>query len=137
MQRITISVPESLHERVVELGGSDGPYDSKSEAVRGLIHDLEAERDEYAAELRQARERMHKHEADMQAHEDELTSVREEYDQETDYLETQIERLQRTNLKILEDRDRDAELELYVDDRREWEQASILTRTKWRLVGKT
>ena len=51
------------------------------------------------------------------------------------FLEHQIERLQRTNLKILAERDRTTDLEVYVDERREWERASWLTRQKWELFG--
>lgn len=52
------------------------------------------------------------------------------------FLENQIERLQRTNLKILAERDRTTDLEVYVDERREWERASWFTQQKWKLFGR-
>lgn len=87
--------------------------------VRDLRAELEQERATRGEEIAQARE-----------------ELREEYENEIEHLENQIDRLQRTNLKILEQRDRNTDLEVYVDRRREWEEANWLTRQKWKLFGR-
>lgn len=114
MARVTVTIDDEHDTILDEITGKDGKYSSKSEAVRELIEgydETRTELTEYAARI-------------------------SEYEQRVGYLETQVERLQRTNLKILEERDRSTELEVYVDERREWEQAGLFTRTKWTLFGK-
>lgn len=91
MQRITISLPDDLHERFIKLADEGGPYDSKSEAVRGLIHDLEADIQEYESELRDAYDQLRQCEGRLQEYDDELTSTREEYESEIEGLKTQYE----------------------------------------------
>lgn len=146
MQRITISLPEDLHDRLTELAGESGPYDSKSEAVRGLIHDLENEIQEYESKLRDAHDQLQQYDEQLQDYEEKLTSVREEYEREIEDLQRENERLQRqlaaTNRRV----DEHQELIEYVEEQREIEryrgrreqmldQAGMLTRWKWKLTG--
>lgn len=37
VDRITVTLPEDMADRIAELSGDEGPYESKSEAVRNLI----------------------------------------------------------------------------------------------------
>lgn len=146
MQRITISLPEDLHDRLTELAGESGPYDSKSEAVRGLIHDLENEIQEYESKLRDAHDQLQQYDEQLQDYEEKLTSVREEYEREIEDLQRENERLQRqlaaTNRRV----DEHQELIEYVEEQREIEryrgrreqmldQAGMLTRWKWKFTG--
>ena len=94
------------------------------------LRDCEQEVGDIRAELEQ--ERARRDEAVAQTREE----LREEYEHEIEYLQNQIDRLQRTNLKILEQREENTDLQVYVDERREWEQASWFTRQKWKLFGK-
>jgi metal-responsive CopG/Arc/MetJ family transcriptional regulator len=120
MEQITVRLSEALIEELDDIAEDSGR--SRAEVIRDELHS-DGDAEQLQAELARVRT--------------ERDQLHDDSERRIEYLETQIERLQRTNLKILEDRDRDTELELYVDDRREWEQAGILTRTKWRLVGKT
>ena len=94
------------------------------------LRDCEQEAGDIRAELEQ--ERARRDEAVAQTREE----LREEYENEIEHLQNQIDRLQRTNLKILEQREENTDLQVYVDGRREWEQASWFTRQKWKLFGK-
>jgi Arc/MetJ-type ribon-helix-helix transcriptional regulator len=113
MARVTVTIDDEHEAILKEIAGEEGPYSSKSEAVRELIEKYDKTRTE------------------VKGYESRI----QEYEQRVDYLETQVNRLQRTNLKILEERDRNTELEVYVDERREWKQAGMITRTKWWLLG--
>ena len=62
----------------------------------------------------------------------EVDRLRDELERERE----RSQRLERANLLILEERDRTAELEVYVSEQQEWREASWLTRQKWRLFGK-
>lgn len=59
MPRITVSVSDEQAERIEDLAGENGPYDSKSEVMRSFIHraqeadDLERENDRLHRERRQ------------------------------------------------------------------------------------
>ena len=94
------------------------------------LRDCEQEMRDVRAELEQ--ERARRDEVVAQTREE----LREEYENEIEYLQNQIDRLQRTNLKILEQREENTDLQVYVDERREWERASWFTRQKWKLFGK-
>lgn len=161
MQRITISLPDDLHERFIKLADEDGPYDSKSEAVRGLIHDLEADIQEYESELRDAYDQLQECEERVQEYEDELTSIRDEheaeieelkaehesemdnvkaqYEERIESLETENERLHRqlaaTNKRVDQHQElvRTVERQQSLAERKA--SAGVLTRTKWWLVG--
>lgn len=55
MPRLTITVTDEQSELLAELSGDDGPYESKSEAVRAFISDGES-----TEELRQEVERLNR-----------------------------------------------------------------------------
>lgn len=55
MPRITVSVSEEQDARLAELAGGDGPYESKSEAMRSFI-----DADERVQELEQEVERLNR-----------------------------------------------------------------------------
>jgi len=61
--RLTITLPEEMADRIAELSGDSGPYDSKSEAVRNLIRqgdrlaEVERERDRLEEKLAAANSR--------------------------------------------------------------------------------
>lgn len=150
MQRITISLPDDLHNRFIKLADEDGPYDSKSEAVRGLIHDLEGDIQEYEAELRDAYDQLQQCEERVQECEDELTSTREEhereieelkaqYEERIESLETENERLHRqlaaTNKRVDQHQElvRTVERQQSLAERKA--RAGLLTKTKWALFG--
>ena len=81
-----------------------------------------ANRTEYMREILRTR-----HERGVsQAEYDRLRKEYESLQREYDHCQTQVERLQRTNLKILEERDRTAELEVYVDEQRRRKEAGKL-----------
>ena len=67
---------------------------------------------------------------------EDLEAKIEELEGEINHLQNQVDRLQRTNLKILEHRDENTDLQVYVDERREWEEASWFTRQKWKLFAR-
>ncbi len=58
--RLTITLPEEMDDRIAELSGDSGPYESKSEAVRNLIRqgerleEVERERDRLEEKLQVA-----------------------------------------------------------------------------------
>lgn len=55
--RLTITIPDGLDERLAELSGDDGPYESKADAVRELtragerLPEVERERDQLREQL--------------------------------------------------------------------------------------
>lgn len=57
MHRLTVRLPDDMADRIAELSGDEGPYDSKSEAVRELIRqgerlaEVERERDRLRDQL--------------------------------------------------------------------------------------
>ena len=57
MPRLTITLPDDLNDRLEELSGDDGPFDSKADAVRELtrrgdrLEEVEAERDNLRRQL--------------------------------------------------------------------------------------
>ena len=123
---------------------------SRSEYIRDLIqsrHEYKRLREKYEA-LREEHERLQtEHEQEIEQlearHQEEIEELEAEYkteiedlEDEINHLQNQVDRLQRTNLKILEHRDENTDLQVYVDERREWEQASWFTRQKWKLFGK-
>jgi len=61
--RLTITLPEDMNARIAELSGDEGPYESKSEAVRELIRqgerleEVERERDRLEEKLAAANSR--------------------------------------------------------------------------------
>ena len=55
MPRITVSVSDEQNERLSELAADDGPYESKSEAMRSFI-----DADERVQELEQEIERLNR-----------------------------------------------------------------------------
>lgn len=63
MPRLTITLPEDLNDRLEELSGDDGPFDSKADAVRQLtrrgdrLEEVEAERDDLRRQLAAANAR--------------------------------------------------------------------------------
>ena len=103
--------------------------------VDELEDEAEAEgttRTEYMREILRTRHERGVSQAEYDRLREEYESLQREYD----HCQAQVERLQRTNLKILEERDRNTELEVYVSEQQEWREASWLTRQKWRLFGK-
>lgn len=67
MPRITVSVSDEQAERIEDLAGEDGPYDSKSEVMRSFIHraqeadDLERENERLNRERRQLLDQREEH----------------------------------------------------------------------------
>lgn len=114
MKRVSVKLPE---ETVTELDRlADDQDTTRSDAIRGTLDDgLDTDDDE---ELQR------------------LQTVIHERDDRIEWLETQVERLQNTHTQILAQRNENTELQLYVDEQREWNQAGLLTRVKWRLAGK-
>ena len=127
MDQITLRIPEETLEEIEQ--EADEHNVSRSEYIRDVLESRE-NTDELQKE--------HKRDVDelQSEHEREIEELREEYENEIEYLQNQIDRLQRTNLKILEQREENTDLQVYVDERREWEQASWFTRQKWKLFGK-
>jgi metal-responsive CopG/Arc/MetJ family transcriptional regulator len=127
MDQITLRIPEDTLEEIEQEANEHGV--SRSEYIRDVLEsrentgELQGEHKRDMGELRSEHER-------------EIEELREEYENEIEYLQNQIDRLQRTNLKILEQREENTDLQVYVDERREWEQASWFTRQKWKLFGK-
>lgn len=135
---------ESLDEEADEHGVS------RSEYIRDLIQsrgEYKRLREKYEA-LREEHERLQtEHEQEIERlearHQEEIEDLEaehkakiEELEGEINHLQNQVDRLQRTNLKILEYRDENTDLQIYIDERREWEEASWFTRQKWKLFGR-
>lgn len=142
--RLQADTIESLEEEANEHGVS------RSEYIRDLIRsrdEYKRLREQYEA-LREEHERLQtEHEQEIERlearHQEEIEDLEAEHkakiedlEGEINHLQNQIDRLQRTNLKILEHRDENTDLQVYVDERREWEQANWFTRQKWKLFGK-
>lgn len=127
MDQITLRIPEETLKEIEQEAEEHGI--SRSEYIRDALEshkntdELHREHERDMAELR----RKHKRE---------IEDLHGEYESEIEYLQNQIDRLQRTNLKILEQRNETTDLQVYVDERREWEQASWFMRQKWKLFGK-
>jgi chromosome segregation ATPase len=136
MGRAYRSAPKDQLQTVKE--EADGEI-SDAEATR-RIFDRAARAQELEQELRDYEQEVSDIRAELgqeRARRDEaVAQTREKYENEIEYLQNQIDRLQRTNLKILEQREENTDLQVYVDERREWEQASWFTRQKWKLFGK-
>lgn len=142
--RLQADTIESLEEEADEHGVS------RSEYIRNLLRsrdehrqlrekydalrdDYERLQTEHAEEIERLEAR---HEEELEERQAEHEAEIEDLESEIEYLENQVERLQRTNLKILEQREENTDLQVYVSDRKEWEQASWFTRQKWKLFGK-
>lgn len=114
MQRVSVKLPGEMVEELDDR--ADMQDVTRSDVIRDTLDDgLNTADDE---EIQRLEERI------------------QDREQRIEYLEAQVERLQRTNLKILEERDRVTDLEVYVDERRQLEKAGLWTRTKWWLLGK-
>lgn len=127
MARVTVTIEEEHDEILDELTGEDGEFSSKSAAVRSLIGRYEEIRSGEHVDAQRVQairaeyeERISEYEAEIEALETDLSRAEE-----------QVARLQRTNLKILEERDRTQELERYVDEERQRREAGKL-RAWWR-----
>lgn len=112
MEQITVRLDEELIEELDDMAEESNR--SRAEVIRDELNSRED-----AEQLRSELERM-----------------QSEYESEIEYLENQVERLQRTNLKILEHREEKTDLQVYVDRRREWEEANWFTRQKWKFFGR-
>lgn len=136
---MTVSLREEQAQWIEAQIGENGEYESKSEVMRSVmdrhqelhdeVEDLEevieagtGENEEYES-LSDAIEA-------LMAHHDELQS-------EVKDLETQVERLEREKRMILEQREENIELVRYVEDELSYREASLGTRMRWWLFGKS
>ena len=129
MKPITLRLPEPLLD---ELDTETDENDSRSEYIRSLLRER-GEDSELVGELRDRVDDLERERADLL--------------EEIDELETKAERLEREKRLILEDREERQELVRFAEsDRdlarrreqreREREQAGVVTRAKWWLVGR-
>ena len=120
MNRITITVPEELDERLEGLV-EDGEYESKSEAVRGLIGERDTSVSEYEGRMREYDRRV------------------SEYEERIDELKTERDRLERKLTAANDPQDDVGELVEYVETEKTLSErkahAGITTRAKWWLFG--
>lgn len=117
MRQMTVSLREEQAKWIESLMGENGEFESKSEAVRWLIDDHEALQEEI----------------------EELEETIDELEGENDRLRDQLaatnQRIDDVN-DLVEYVDSEREMARYQDRRqRMLDQASILSRWKWKLTG--
>ena len=117
MRQMTVSLREEQAEWIESLMGENGEFESKSEVVRWLIDDHSALQEEI----------------------EELEETIEEMERENDQLRDQLaatnQRIDDVN-DLVEYVDSEREMARYQDRRqRMLDQASILSRWKWKLTG--
>lgn len=117
MQRFTLSMSEDYASYLEQLASADGPWSSKSEAVRGLLDE-------------------HRNGADQVT---ELETTVEELKETIDEMEIELDRVHREKRQILELRDEHTDLvtavETEVSLQEKRAHAGVLTRMKWFLTG--
>jgi len=117
MPRLTITITDDQSDRLDEVAGDDGEYESKSAAIREYI-DAAGTRDELETEIERLRDRL---------------DAREE---RIDELESQLRKRSNIEDKIedLPDKIRDAET--YTERRqRKLDEATLPKRMVWKFTG--
>jgi len=89
MHRLTVRLPDDMADRIAELSGDEGPYDSKSEAVRELIR-----QGERLEEVERERDRLRERLAARNAREDNVGEIVEYVERERALQEQQARRRQ-------------------------------------------
>lgn len=114
MARVTVTIDDEHETILEELSGEEGPYPSKSAAVRDLIEQYDSMR----TELTECEERIEELETERDNLRKQLQAANARYDQHTELVEF-----------VEEEKQAKAR-------RREREHANILTRTKWSIFGR-